>query len=206
MSNKRPWASLLGSGIAAAVFVGGSVACVGGGGALEGGMTTWDSAGNSREGTPISTEGATNSREPAPPWTEGAGSSSEPGPGAQGGGGGGGFSCSGSFVCQVSGDDDVDTIVLGTVNGNCSITGGDSDNVVFESNGTLSSKGKPIGTWQATPTGFTATADEETITCTRVTGNATPGGGEDDPPPSSSSSGSPGMTPVVDAGLPNSGG
>lgn len=206
MSNKRPWASLLGSGIAVVVFVGGSVACVGGGGPLSDGMTTWESANNTREGAPISTEGATNSREPAPPSTERAGSSSEPGPGAQGGGGGGGFSCSGSFVCRVGNDDDVDTIVLGTVNGNCTITG-DSDNVVFESNGTLSSKGKPIGTWQATPTGFTATADESTITCTRVTGNTNPGSQEDDdPPPSASSSGSPGMAPVVDAGVAGSGG
>jgi hypothetical protein len=160
-----PWAvaTIVLAGVAA-------IACVGGGGRIDDAMTTWDPASPTQERADKSSEGAPPFNEGAPASQESMGASAEPGPGAQGGGGVGaaaGFDCSGTYTCQEAGDDDLDTVVLTSANGVCSIPAGKSTSLVLATDGTLLLNGKAVGSWQPTADGFTATTSEGQITCTK---------------------------------------
>ncbi|MBX3204587.1 MAG: hypothetical protein KF764_05930 [Labilithrix sp.] len=191
---------------ASIVASGGVFACVGGGGNLGDGMTTWDpapssleSAGSDREPSPGFLERAPSSQEPA-------GNSSEPAAGAQGGGGSpGSFQCSGTFTCQEAGKKGTDRIRLRLVDGVCTLSGTGSVAVVLQADGSLAVNGSKIGTWSASGNGFTVVSSEGSVTCTR----GSSGSGSDDSTDSSSSgsgsAGSPGsVPPSVDAGSPGS--
>jgi hypothetical protein len=173
-SMQRLW-----SAISAIVVGAGVVACTGGGGSLSEGMRTWESAPGSQDRAQNSNEGAPAFGERAPGSQDGVAVSAEPGPGAQSGAGG--FDCSGTYTCQEDGDDDLDTVVLTSVNGVCSISSGNAG-LVFGADGSLTAGGERVGSWKATANGFTATVGKDTVTCTK--GDRTGGrSGEDSPPP-----------------------
>lgn len=151
-----------------AIVNGGVIACVGGGGGLSGPLETWDSP-------PPSTERSLTSRETAPGFferaqlsTESPSRSPEPAPGAQGKGAPGTpgtstLDCSGTYLCREVGKTNTDTVTLTqTLGGACVV-----DGTSIEPDGRLTSKGKTVGTWSVTSTGFTATANGETIICTK---------------------------------------
>lgn len=171
--HRRLWA------ITAVVISGGAFACVGGGGPLSDGMSTWDPS-------PSSLERAENTREPAPGFREVApssretvGASAEPGPGAQGGGGAGagGLDCSGTYRCVEEGDDDVDEVTLVSANGVCFVPAGGNAVLVLGPDGSLLLNGQSVGSWQATAGGFVATSEDGTVTCTKGGGQGSTGTG-----------------------------
>lgn len=188
------------------VFATIALACAGGGGALNDDMAAWESAPGWLESSQNSREGAPQFTERAPSSREGSSTTLEPGPGAQGvgaPGSSGGFDCSGTYSCIEAGDDDVDTVVLVSVNGVCTIPAGGGRSIVLASDGTLQLGGQTVGTWQATSGGFSANTEDGVVTCTKG-GSASSSSGSSSspdtpPPPSSGSSG--GTTVVIDAGV-----
>ena len=203
----------------AAIFVSGGVfACVGGGGPLSDGMTTWDPTPSSLERADTTREAPPGFREVAPSSREPVGASTEPGPGAQGvGSGAGGFDCSGTYTCVESGDDDEDEVAFISLNGLCTVQSGNSV-LILGSDGTLLLNGKNVGSWQGSGGGLTVTTEDGTVSCTKGSrgrgqgdgpgnqgGSGGPGGSNRPPSPGSGGGGSGGSanpTPTVppDAG------
>jgi hypothetical protein len=172
---------------AAVVLYGGLVACVGGAGAIVGTPEAWESPARSTERAPNRAEKAPTFLERATRSTEAPGSSSEPAPFAQGsfgaGASAGSFDCSGTYVCRQSGDRDTDSITLSGSAGACSV--GDID---IQPDGKLTYKGRTVGSWVLTSTGFAVTTTEGTTVCTR--GAPAPeqtGGASSAPPPDAGS-------------------
>lgn len=190
----------------ALVAVGTLTACVGGGGSLADGVTTWDSAPSSLERTGTDREGPPGFLEGPAASQERAAVSSEPAPGAAGGSVST-FDCSGAYTCREDGKKSSDTIRLRRVNGVCTLSGNGSVSVVLGNDGTLTVNGTTIGTWSVSGSGFSVVSSEGRVTCTR---GASDDDDDDDDDVSSSSSGggtspgSPGEPPVVlDAGSPS---
>jgi hypothetical protein len=146
---------------------GGMIACVGGGGGLSSSLETWDSPPSSPERAPSSGEGSPTFLERAQGSTESPSRSGEAAPGTHATGGptsGAGkasFECSGTFVCQEVGKTSTDTITLTQVGGTCTV-----EDSVIEPDGRVTSKGKNVGRWSATSTGFIVVTSEGTIVCT----------------------------------------
>jgi hypothetical protein len=155
--------------ILGAVVAGGAVlACTGGGGALPGEQSMWESSPSTRERAQNSRESAPSSTERASTTQEGTGGTSAE-PTAQNGGGSGGLDCTGTYTCQEVGDDDRDTIALSSVNGACVIVASKSTTFTLAADGTLLVNGQAGGSWARTSNGFTATTAAGTIVCTKGT-------------------------------------
>lgn len=165
----------------------------------------YESAPNSRESPGAGRESPGAGREAPPASTENPGSQGG-GPGSTPAGSGNTNACPPcdqkfSCITVTNGKTDDDNVELKTKNGACTLDGV----LVFECGGKLTLQGKPIGTWQASGAGFTATATSSegasTITCVpRATSTPPP------PPPTTATVSPPAPPPpVVDAGIRDSG-
>ncbi len=180
------------------VFGGAVIACTGGGGAGGGALESWESSSSTIERADDTREGAPAFREVAPTTRENESNSTESAPGAQQRGGAGApaasLACAGTFACKEDGGNDEDTIVLTADNGSCV----GPEGLVLSADGKVTQKGKEVGSWSASGSGFTATLGKDRVTCTPGTAKpkTSTGSGE-------TSGNTPGAnpTPVVDAGV-----
>lgn len=169
------------------LVAGAAVACVGGGGGLAGAFESWETsprtgepAGNTQERPPVSTESHSESS-------------------GAGGGGAGALDCSGTYLCQEVGDDDTDRVTLrSTAGGGCS-----AEELVLEADGRLTVKGRAVGSWSMTGTGFSVVTPSGTVNCTKASADSSSRGDSNQGGSGNSGSGSsnPGAGPAVgDAG------
>jgi hypothetical protein len=144
-------------------------ACTGGGGGLDGELTTWtpgpqytEQAGTTREAAPGYVERSAGSREAEQESVETA-----PGTSAGGGAGTGGLDCSGTYACAEAGKSRTEEITLRPNSVGCAVVVEDTL-LVFAPDGTIQVGSQQVGTWASTGSGFSVTIKDDTTTCTKL--------------------------------------